>query len=258
MGVPVRALCVATACAAIAGVAGAPAQAREPFDVFTAFWSTPFVKNEPYVRTRPGGSIRFNWVDIGNRGPGRAPATTVGFRWKETGAIVETASVGAIDGHGSRKSGPARVPLPARNGRYHLWVCANTPRVDAPERRYHDNCNRLLRPVIVRRPAPVLLDVAPTSWNFGSVASGSSSEAQNFTVRNLGPGYTGPGSVVIAGAGSDAFEIGSNGCTPGLRGTSACRIRVTFTPPTPGSYSVELVVTFQRSELRVPLTGAGG
>jgi len=101
------------------------------------------------------------------------------------------------------------------------------------------------------------LDVSPTSWNFDSVPSGSSSEAQNFTVRNLGPGNTGPGTVVIDGSGAGAFEVGSNGCPPGLNGTSACRIRVTFTPPAPGSYSAELVVTFDRGELRVPLSGTG-
>ena len=76
-------------------------------------------------------------------------------------------------------------------------------------------------------------------------------------MRNLGPGDTGPGSVVIAGSGSGAFEIGSNGCPPGRDGTSACRIRITFIPPAPGSYSAELVVTFDRGELRVPLSGTG-
>jgi hypothetical protein len=267
MGVPVRALCVLTVGSAIAWVAPGQAEARESFDLLMASWSTPFAKKrEPYVRTRPDGSIGFDWVWVWNRGPGRAPPTTVGFRWKERGAIVQTVRVSAIDARtSSRRSRPVRVPLPVRDGRYHLWLCANTPPVDTSERRRDDNCEKMPRLVIVRRtrPAPnpngtVLLDIAPTSWDFGSVAPGTSAEAQNFTVRNLGTGYTGAGNVAITGAGSGAYEIGSNGCDPGLSGTSACRIRITFTPPAPGSYPAELVASFAKGEVRVPLSGSGG
>lgn len=265
MRMPVRALCVLTACSALAGVASGSAEAREPFDVFVSTLHSPFLRtSDTYVRTRPGGSIRVTDVLVHNVGPARAPATTVGFSWKKDGAIVATVSVRAMGAGERRTSGPVRVPLPARDGRYYMWLCADTPRAGPPERR-DNNCLKVYRLVIVNRksgsPNPggtVLLDVAPISWNFGSVAPGTSSEAQNFTVRNLGEGDTGPGSVVIAGGGSGAFEIGSNGCNPGLSGTSACRIRVTFTPPAPGSYPAELVVTFAKGELRVSLSGTGG
>ena len=214
--------------------------------------------NGPYVRTLPGGSVRFDHFQIVNLGSGRAPATTLGFRWKKKGAIVKKVSVPAIDAHARWESHPVRVPLPARNGRYYLWACANTPPVKAPERNRYDNCTKLPHLVIVDRGASVLLDVAPTSWNFGSVAPGTSAEPQNFTVRNLGPGDAGAGAVSIAGNGAGAFDIPTNGCIQGLSGTSACRIRVTFTPPAPGSYAVDLVVTFPKGgELHVPLTGTG-
>ena len=262
MGVSARALCVLTACSAIAGVAAAPAEAREPFDFTVTGYLGPFTKNnDPYVRTRPGGSVRLDHVWVKNHGPGRAPATTVAFRWGKTGAIAETVTVSAMNSGENRDIGRVRVPLPARNGRYYMWICANTPPADAPERRAdRRNCTKIHRLVIVRRKpgGNVLLDVAPTSWDFGSVAPGTSAEAQNFTVRNLGEGSTGPGNVAITGAGSGAYVIGSNGCTLGLSGTSACRIRVTFTPPASGSYPAELVVTFAKGELRVPLTGTGG
>jgi hypothetical protein len=267
MGLPVRALCVLTVCSAIAWVAPGQAEAREPFDIVLTHYDSPFLNtSKPYVRTRPGGSIRFDTLRVANTGVGDAPATTVSFRWTKTGASVKTAAVKALDSGQGRKIGPVRVPLPTRNGRYHLWICVNTPPVDAPEFRGHDNYYKVFqRLLIVRRtrPAPnpngtVLLDIAPTSWDFGSVAPGTSAEAQNFTVRNLGTGYTGAGNVAITGAGSGAYEIGSNGCDPGLSGTSACRIRITFTPPAPGSYPAELVASFAKGEVRVPLSGSGG
>ncbi len=265
MGVPVRALCVLTACSAIAGVAAAPAEAREPFDVYITRVDSPFLDRAgAYVRTRPGGHVRINTVWIRNRGPATAPRTEVGFRWKKDGAIVETISAHRMDPGDSQITFGGRVPFPAHNGRYHLWVCADTPRAGPPERRA-DNCLKQRRLVIVRRKRPspnpggtVLLDVAPTSWDFGTVAPGTSAAAQNFTVRNLGTGDTGAGSVVIAGGGAGAYAIGSNGCDPGLSGTSACRIRITFTPPAPGSYPAQLVVAFARGEVRVPLSGSGG
>jgi hypothetical protein len=263
MRVPVRALCVLTACSAIAGVAAAPAEAREPFDVALSNYSAHYPNanhepNGPYVRNRPGGSVKFDRFSVVNLGPGRAPATTFAFRWKKKGANVKTVSVGALDDHARWESRPVRVPLPSRNGRYYLWACANTPPVKAPERNRNDNCSKLPHLVIMDRQAPVLLSVAPTSWDFGSVPVGTSAEAQNFTVRNLGPGDTGSGGAFVAGSGAGAFDIPTNGCIAGLSGTSACRIRVIFTPFAAGSYTEDLVITFPRGgELRVPLTGTG-
>ncbi len=266
MSVPIRALCVLTVCSAVAGAAPGHAAARDPFDVTVTQVVSPFLDrwDDPYVRTRRGGYVAIRKVRIRNRGPAPAPNTKVGFRWKQDGAIVKTLSVPRMNRGNERWTGSGRVPFPARNGRYHLWICADTPPAGPPEYR-GGNCSKQRRLVIVRRtrPAPnpdgtVQLDIAPTSWDFGSVSPGTSAEAQNFTVRNLGTGDTGPGTVVITGAGSSAYEIGSNGCNPGLSGTSACRVRITFTPPAPGSYPAELVVTFPKGELRAALSGSGG
>jgi HYDIN/CFA65/VesB-like, Ig-like domain len=258
-----RALCVLTAASALALATAAPAQGPEPFDLFVLKVDSPLLEKEgPYIRKSFGGTLRAR-VWVRNLGPGDAPATDAAFRWAKSGSNVKVVGLGAVDAGDQRKSKIVNVPFPAKNGKYRLWACANTPRADEPESRRGNNCSRFGRTVLVRRdfdkPNPILLSIDPAAHDFGSVPPGVTSATQNFTVRNMGTGQTGAGQVVMSGADPSAFQVQSNGCTAGLRPAGACRVSATFATVTPGTYTADLVVQFGGgSSVRAKLTGTSG
>ena len=235
-----------------------------------------FEESDPYVRTQPGGRVVFGRIYVRNIGQARAPATRVGFRWYQLrdddrplrlGPVVQTVRVGAIQpGEQRRTDANVRVPLPTKNGRYRIRVCANTPAIRRPESPRNNNCSDLRRRVIIRRefgtPDPgqsVLLESSPPSGQFGQVLAGTQASPINFTIRNRGRGSTGPGSATVGGRDPGMFRVDSNGCAGGLNGSSSCRLSAVYAPPqgASGSHEAVLQVTFSGgASLNIPLSGS--
>ena len=261
------ALCVLIAGSALAVATTAPAQGPEPFDLFVLKVDSAFLaKDGPHTRTALGGSFRVRRVYVRNLGPGDAPQTRIGFRWKRSGTNVASVSVGGMGAAEQRRSGTQTVPFPVRNGRYRLWVCANMPPVEEREGRRANNCSRVGRTIIVDRevglPSPLLLQISPTSHDFGTLPAGVTSDPQNFTVSNSGTGSTEAGQAFVQGTGATAFQVLTNGCAGGFRGVGSCRVSVTFAATAPGTYNAELVVRFGDQSgdpfVRAQLSGTAG
>jgi hypothetical protein len=99
----------------------------------------------------------------------------------------------------------------------------------------------------------IALTVSPNAWNFGTVAS-SSTTTKAFTVSNIGSGSVTP-TVTLTGAG--AFTISANTCTGAVTGGSTCTVTIQFHPVSGGSYAGNLQITDTAGgNNNVPLSGA--
>jgi hypothetical protein len=99
----------------------------------------------------------------------------------------------------------------------------------------------------------IALTVSPNAWNFGTVAS-SSTTTKAFTVSNIGSGSVTP-TVTLTGAG--AFTISANTCTGAVSGGGTCTVTIQFHPVSGGSYAGNLQITDTAGgNNNVPLSGA--
>ena len=81
------------------------------------------------------------------------------------------------------------------------------------------------------------------SANFNSVATGSSSAAQTFTLANAGNAALSITSVALTGANASSFQLGADTCGATLAAGGSCTIAVTFDPASAGSFTASLSVT---------------
>lgn len=107
-------------------------------------------------------------------------------------------------------------------------------------------------------PAPLpVLDVTPASLDLGNQQVGTTSAAQNVTVRNAGGGTLTVASAVLSGTDNADFGIVNN-CATGLGHLQSCTIGVTFSPATTGLKSATLTVTDGDGAVQtVALSGTG-
>ena len=85
--------------------------------------------------------------------------------------------------------------------------------------------------------------LTPSSANFGSLTSGTTSPSQMFTLSNPGNAPLSISSVMLAGANASDFALGTNTCGETLAASATCSIAITFTPSTTGSFNATLSVT---------------
>jgi hypothetical protein len=96
------------------------------------------------------------------------------------------------------------------------------------------------------------LTVTPTSWNFGTVTSGSST-TKAFAVSNIGTGSVTP---TLALTGSAAYTISANTCTGAIAGGGNCSVTIQFHPVAGGSYAGNLQITDTAGgNKNIPLSG---
>ena len=91
-------------------------------------------------------------------------------------------------------------------------------------------------------PGPGMLKLTPTTSNFGSVVTNTTSTAMPITVTNIGEGPTGTITASISGAMGSNFHIDTNNCTT-LAPAATCTINVEFSPSSAGNKSAALAVT---------------
>lgn len=90
---------------------------------------------------------------------------------------------------------------------------------------------------------PAILSISPTTFDFGSVVSGSQSGQQTFTVTNGGQGSSGTVAVSLSGANQADFTIDSTTCGAALTSNATCTVTVHFTPSTTGAETASLSAT---------------
>lgn len=91
--------------------------------------------------------------------------------------------------------------------------------------------------------AAAAIRVAPTSVDFGSVATGRSSSDRSFTISNAGTASTSVPTVELRGVQATQFSIVSNGCTSALAGGTDCTVTVRFSPTSLGLKTATLNVS---------------
>jgi hypothetical protein len=95
------------------------------------------------------------------------------------------------------------------------------------------------------------------SANFNSVATGSSSAAQTFTLANAGNAALSITSVGITGANASSFQLGADTCGKTLAAAASCTVAVTFSPTSTGSFTANLSVTDALGTQTSALSGTG-
>jgi hypothetical protein len=83
------------------------------------------------------------------------------------------------------------------------------------------------------------LVIAPTTWDFGSVALGHAPSTV-FTLTNGGNMPIGPLNVCITGTGASLFNVTANGCNVSLQGQATCSVTVDFVPTLAAKVSATL------------------
>jgi len=101
---------------------------------------------------------------------------------------------------------------------------------------------------------PVLV-VSPSSWDFGTVNTGSCSAWQTFTLSNGGIGTINVSSIVLGGANPGEFQIQNNPAPCALPPNATIDVR--FCPTTDGAKTADLVITDDRAVTNIPLSGTG-
>jgi Astacin (Peptidase family M12A)/Abnormal spindle-like microcephaly-assoc'd, ASPM-SPD-2-Hydin len=105
-------------------------------------------------------------------------------------------------------------------------------------------------------PATTTVTVAPTSYNFGSQAVGTTSTYQTFTVQNTGNAYT----SIATSTTANYSQV--NNCGNLLDAGASCTINVTFTPTAngslPGTISITDSATNSPQTVTLSGTGTGG
>lgn len=99
------------------------------------------------------------------------------------------------------------------------------------------------------------LTINPTVRNFGSVADGETSPAEDFTVTNSGD--AGSQSGIISAAVTGEFTVVDNGCTASLGAGETCTVSVAFAPNGEGNRSGNLTVTAGDLSVSAALSGDG-
>jgi len=109
--------------------------------------------------------------------------------------------------------------------------------------------------------AATVVQLNPTSLNFGSVFVGRESTPQDTTVTNVGKTKLHVTKIAITGADSGDFLFQQNTCpNPGyLRGGKSCTITVVFKPTQVGSRSADVSISDDggSSPQQVSLSGTG-
>ncbi|MEV5707481.1 choice-of-anchor D domain-containing protein [Actinoallomurus sp. NPDC052274] len=97
-----------------------------------------------------------------------------------------------------------------------------------------------------------LISISPTALGFGSVATGSTSAAQNVTVTNSGTAAAPVGSITTSG------DFGqTNTCGSSIAAGASCTVSVKFSPTAAGSRTGNLSITASGITNTVPLSGTG-
>ncbi len=102
------------------------------------------------------------------------------------------------------------------------------------------------------------INVTPTTIDFGTVNTGSTSPAQAVTIQNQGDVSLSISSIALSGADAARFAISSNNCGSSVSAGGSCTVQLTFTPTAAGSRSALLVITSNDSDestVNVALTG---
>jgi sugar lactone lactonase YvrE len=101
--------------------------------------------------------------------------------------------------------------------------------------------------------------LTPASADFGSLASGTTSPAQTFTLSNPGNATLSISGITLAGTNASDFAIATNTCGESLAASASCSIAITFTPSATGSFSATLSVADNAagSPQTSALTGTG-
>jgi trimeric autotransporter adhesin len=101
--------------------------------------------------------------------------------------------------------------------------------------------------------------LAPTSLNFGTVATGVTSAAKTVTLTNLGTTTLTITTIAISGTNSGDFSKTATTCGASLAAGARCTISVDFKPSASGARSAAVSITDNASgsPQQVPLSGIG-
>ncbi len=103
-------------------------------------------------------------------------------------------------------------------------------------------------------PAPQA-SLTPSSADFGSIAAGSTSPAQTFTLSNTGNAALPVTSAALAGANAGSFTIAGNNCGTSLVAGGSCKLAVTFSPAAAGTDAAMLNIIDSIGTQTAALTG---
>ena len=87
-----------------------------------------------------------------------------------------------------------------------------------------------------------VVQLSPTSLNFGSIKVGQTSSPKTITLKNLGTTTLSITSIAITGTNSGDFKQ-TNTCGGSVGAGGSCSISVTFTPSATGSRTASVSVT---------------
>lgn len=86
-----------------------------------------------------------------------------------------------------------------------------------------------------------VFDVSPVSWDYGMVGTGATSAAQDFTITNLGGSALTIGTVTLAGAHPDQFQLIADNCSgSSVPATGTCTVTAAFAPTLTGSLTASI------------------
>jgi hypothetical protein len=158
-------------------------------------------------------------------------------------ALLGSATAASITPSGSVLSGT--FPVSVAPGSYYLIVKVDADNILSESS--EANNVAVLRPAI-SVTGPAALTIAATSFNYGSVAAGSTSASATFTVTNPTPAASLPVSVSLAGSNPADFKIQSTTCSGiTLPSGATCTINALFSPAVSGSRSATIAVVQQAS-----------
>ncbi|HEX5826160.1 MAG TPA: choice-of-anchor D domain-containing protein [Candidatus Limnocylindrales bacterium] len=162
--------------------------------------------------------------------------STDGVAWTTVGTI--SSPLGAPNVHEARSYDDFTI-LPARTYQYRI-MAENTVGFggDFPSRTVTSVSASVTASVPLDPPVAV---VAPTSLDFGSVTTGTTSASQDVTVSNTGQADLTVTGATIGGTDPTLFSITSNTCTTVTAGGS-CTIGVAFAPTAAGPAAATLSI----------------
>ena len=104
--------------------------------------------------------------------------------------------------------------------------------------------------------ADIVLDSAPSSYDFGTIVLGSGATPKTFTITNTGTHASGTIGTALTGPNASEFSLTANTCigstlSPGV----SCTLQVRFVPLVLGARSAALTVTANGGITTVPLDG---